>query len=104
MNAKEKLFVNNLVNHEIGQINKSIDETVEWISYKRLRTCQAYVYETEKYYVLRSYSTPVAAIRKENGFGFDFLRLVYGYTATSAHHIAKFFNDYGAKQRLVYRP
>lgn len=104
MNAKDKLFVNNVVNYEIALINKSIDETNVWLSYKRLRTCQAYVYETEKYYILRNYHTTVAAIRKENGFGFDFLRLVYGYTSTSAQHIAKFFNDYGAKQRMVYRP
>lgn len=63
----------------------------------RLRTCSADVFETEHWYVLYSYRTPVAAVHKESRMGYDFLRLVYGYTATSAQHIAKFFHDYGVR-------
>lgn len=62
---------------------------------KRLRTCSAYtfdVYEgdTIRYKVLVSYSTIVAYFDYDGGTFFDVLRVVYGYTATSAQHIAKF--------------
>lgn len=75
---------------------------------KRLRTCQAYVYETPSFYVLRSYNTVVAIIEKKTDTCYDFLRAVYGYTNTSAQHISKFDKDYGrsiwgCKERLTYR-
>ena len=60
----------------------------------RLRTCSATVYENERYIVLISYTTTVAFIDKQECKAYDILRLVYGYTSTSAQHIAKFFNDY----------
>lgn len=61
----------------------------------RLRTCTAHtfdVYEgnTIRYKVLVSYSTIVAYFDYDSGTFFDVLRVVYGYTATSAQHIAKF--------------
>lgn len=62
---------------------------------KRLRSCQAEVIITENYYLLRSYNTIVAVIDRDFGYKADVLRNVYGYTATSAQHIAKFFRDYG---------
>ncbi len=62
---------------------------------KRLRSCQAEVITTENFYLLRSYNTIVAVIDRDFGYQVDVLRNVYGYTATSAQHIAKFFNDYG---------
>ena len=65
------------------------------IKWKRLRNCQAMVFEFEDCYILQSYHTLVAGIFKDTGEEFDFLRMVYGYTSTSAHHIAKFFADYG---------
>ena len=63
---------------------------------KRLRSCTAWVFETEDYYILKSYETYVAVILKSADVMFDALRIVYGYTATSAQHIAKFDHDYGA--------
>lgn len=73
-----------------------------------LRTCNAKVYETPSYYVLRSYNTIVAFICKETDTLYDVLRYVYGYTSTSAQHISKFEKDYCAgkwncKMRLTYR-
>lgn len=70
----------------------------------RLRTCNATVYENERYIVLISYTTTVAFIDKREQKAYDILRLVYGYTATSAQHIAKFFNDYarGYEQYRYY--
>lgn len=83
----------------------------EYLNYARnttrFRHCQAHVVETPAYFVLVSYRTPVAAIYKFrdynygcNNVGYDFLRYVYGYTATSAQHIAKFFRDYDAQVTL----
>ena len=60
----------------------------------RLRTCNATVYENDRYIVLISYTTTVAFIDKQERAAYDILRLIYGYTSTSAQHIAKFFNDY----------
>jgi len=62
---------------------------------KRLRSCTAWVFETEGFYILKSYGTFIACIRKHDDVLFDALRIVYGYTATSAQHIAKFAHDYG---------
>lgn len=74
----------------------------------RLRTCQAIVYETNKYYILKSYNTVVAFIIKDKDILVDVLRHVYGYSSASAHQICKFSKDYGkAKygcvQRVTYR-
>nr|DAI85244.1 MAG TPA: hypothetical protein [Caudoviricetes sp.] len=89
-------------------IQKTINDRVElfrlWlqttkptsVEVKRLRTCKAVVYDCGDCYLLQSHNTIVAGIYKSTGEGFDFLRMVYGYTATSAQHIAKFFADYGS--------
>lgn len=93
MNERTQLFVE-LFNEQRGTP----------IKYKRLRRCQAMVFEFEDCYILQSYHTLVAGIRKDTGEEFDFLRMVYGYTATSAQHIAKFFADYGCGcKRNVWR-
>jgi len=67
-----------------------------------LRNCSAhvnYVTDTETgeilYAVLTSYHTVIAIIDYATDTLYDFLRYVYGYTATSAQHIAKFSHDYG---------
>lgn len=65
----------------------------EW---KRLRTCSAYVCRLGRFYILESYRTIVAVIDTETDTCYDFLRKVYGYTATSAQHISKFKHDYGS--------
>ena len=61
---------------------------------KPLRTCNARVYETENWYILQSYNTFVCVIWKHGFEIYDVLRVKYGYTATSAQHIAKFIHDY----------
>ena len=45
-----------------------------------------------RYTALRSYNTIVAFYDHETNTLYDVLRYVYGYTATSAKHIAKFRN------------
>lgn len=88
------------------EINKKVEAIFEEISnldmherdieWERLRTCSAYVCKLKRFYILKSYSTIVAVIDTEDDICYDFLRKVYGYTATSAQHISKFQHDYGA--------
>lgn len=63
-------------------------------SIRKLRSCQAKVYETSDFYLLQSYNTFVACIDKYTGILVDVLRTEYGYTPTSAQHISKFASDY----------
>lgn len=62
--------------------------------YSRLRNCTAWVFETENYYLLKSYETFIACIRKADYLIIDELRDVYHYTVTSGQHISKFIHDY----------
>lgn len=71
--------------------------------WKRLRACSAAVLETPSFYILRSYNTVVAVVDKSSGSTWDVLRMVYGYTTTSAQHIAKFAADYGNGKRYTWR-
>lgn len=98
MTRREQLIINDYCEREIP-----IVESENVVSVKRLRTCNAYVYETDSYYILKSYSTFVAFIRKSDCECFDILRKVYGFTSTSAQHIAKFKNDYHAVSTQIWR-
>ena len=69
----------------------------------RLRSCNAYISCIGKWVVLTSYSTIVAILDSESRALYDVLRWRYGYTATSAQHIAKFAHDYEAKERHTWR-
>ena len=100
MTRQEHIIINDYCEREIPIVESELANVV---SVKRLRTCQAYVYETDSYYILKSYSTFVAFIRKSDCECFDILRMVYGYTSTSAQHIAKFKNDYKANSCQIWR-
>lgn len=105
MTKQEKIAHNNIIEKAWEQARKEIVYT----NGKRLRSCSAYVYETNEYYFLRSYNTTIAFIDKATYTCYDVLRLVYGYTATSAQHIAKFDHDYGkgkwgCKERKTWIP
>ena len=107
MSKKVQLEANSEVMRAIDRYNEEVKQNVLHHG-KRLRTCQAYVYETPSFYVLRSYNTVVAIIEKKTDTCYDFLRYVYGYTSTSAKHISKFDKDYGrgycgCKERVTYR-
>lgn len=52
--------------------------------------------------MLKSYNT-IVAFADCYGNVYDFLRKVYGYTATSAKHIAKFVRYADAKSVMVWR-
>lgn len=107
LSKKVQLEANKEVLEAVDRYNEEIKVTVLHHG-ARLRTCQAYVYETPSFYVLRSYETVVAIIDKNSDICYDFLRGVYGYTNTSARHISKFDKDYGrgtfgCKERVTYR-
>lgn len=69
-------------------------ETKRNIKPERLLYCTAKVFETKNYYLLQSYNTLIAAVRKSDNALADALRHEYYYTATSAKHIAKFIHNY----------
>lgn len=103
-NEKQRL-INDIC---LDSYHAAMDEMAPVCACKRLRSCQAYVIETEHYYILRSYRTFVAVIAKVTDVLYDFLRWVYGYTSTSAQHISKFEKDYckgkwECADRLTYR-
>ena len=100
MKKSERLKINDEVLTALAE-SKIYDEHL--INKVRLNKCKAYVVETENYYLLFSYNTFVAFINKRENICYDILRLVHGYTNTSAQHIAKFRNAYGAVDTLTYR-
>lgn len=106
MRKKLQIQANNEVLEAVYRYNEEVKHCTIGKG-NRLRTCNAYVYETPSFYVLRSYNIVVAIIEKSTRTCYDFLRLVYGYTSTSAQHISKFDKDYGSKcdcnKRLTYR-
>jgi hypothetical protein len=100
MTRREQLIINDYCEREILMLNAELGKI---LSVRRLHKCQAYVYETTSYYLLKSYATFVAFIRKSDCECFDILRNVYGYSATSAQHIAKFKKDYHADSIQTWR-
>lgn len=92
----EKQRQENLIVEKKHKEFLKITENYPWYSARyQLNNCSATIYDTEKYYVLRSYATIIAVIDKETDTCYDWLRLVYGYTKTSAQHIYKFMKKYG---------
>lgn len=105
MTKKEQIADNAIIEQYIDELNAEI--SVNGLQYvERLRSCSAYVYETKHFKVLRSYNTIVAAVYYRTPEAapvfIDFLRLVYGYTSTSAQHIAKFKDDYCSNSGFFY--
>lgn len=94
---------NLVVAKKARQIEKN-SENWYWTNYsEQLNNCKATVYDTQNYYILKSYNTVVAAIDKNTDTCYDWLRLVYGYTATSAQHISKFMKKYGIVRKKTWK-
>ena len=93
---------NQRVNEVYPFIKQELDKTLVR-NLIRVDCCQAWYFETEHYIVLQSYNTIVAAISKDAYQGYDFLRKVYGYTATSAKHISKFFHKFNPVSICTWR-
>ena len=108
MNKTEQANINSSVEAIFDNAVKEVYKVISNTNPVRLRSCSAVVFETEHYYVLRSYNTFVACIRKDTDTLYDALRFVYGYTNTSAQHISKFNHDYcngywGCEHVLTWR-
>ena len=105
MTKKEQIADNAIIEQYIDELNAEI--SVDGLLYLgRLRSCRAHVYTTTHFTVLRSYNTIVAAVYQRTPTAapvfIDFLRLVFGYTSTSAQHIAKFKRDYCGNSGFFY--
>lgn len=104
MKKQEIINENAIVLCALSNFDAALENDRKYLSdlkFTRLRTCSAKVATFYDYTVLVSYNTMVAFIK--DGILYDALRYVYGYTSTSAQHIAKFANDYGAKERHTWR-
>ena len=93
MKKNQQIEINTYVEKNVNDINSLLLTRFHRINWKRLYSCSAEMgIVTGDWVILRSYYTIVAAYNIHTGELFDFLRLVYGYTSTSAKHIAKFRN------------
>lgn len=75
---------------------------------RSLYSCNAEIWECKGFLTLVSYGTPIALYAPDNATLYDCLRIVYGYTATSAQHIAKFskwlvMNNYAIDSSVRFR-
>lgn len=91
-------------------LNDYRDKSWDMYHERKLRSCSATVADAVdpetgelRYIVLRSYRTVIALIDTRTNTLYDFLRYVYGYTATSAQHISKFARDYHATTCMTYK-
>lgn len=81
------------------------NDRLQWfrLPTERLYSCNAYTYRVNNLVFLQSYRTIIAVIDLNTDTCYDWLRLVYGYTATSAQHISKFMNKYGIVRKKTWR-
>lgn len=101
MKKAEQNRINEIVSAEYRKFEEEAQHKgTQYIA--RLRSCSAEVWASDSYYILRSYNTIIAIIDSKGNL-YDFLRMVYGYTATSAQHISKFARDYGARTRYIFK-
>lgn len=68
------------------------DKYPDRIKWHQLYNCKGCFCDIDRWTFLKSYDTIVAVFDHYHFRLFDVLRYVYGYTATSAQHIAKFRN------------
>lgn len=106
MEKYKQVAINNNVLCALNYYNRELTATGD---YHRLNSCQAWWRDIINAKtgevvgaILISYNTMVAFTI--NGVMYDFLRYVYGYTATSAQHIAKFRNFMKPYAVHTYRP
>ena len=101
MSKNEQIVINAIVK----QVFDNLPHIGLNVNSIRLYHCNAYIYYVGRYVILRSYNTIIAVYDGERSILYDGLRYVYGYTATSAQHIAKFKRVLPDKpeQILTYR-
>lgn len=90
MTKQEQQFINEKVLSVMRESDEEYDSMHWQHAWKRLYNCTAEYAETEHYIFLRSYNTIIAVYSKIDRNVYDYLRYVYGYTATSCQHVHKF--------------
>lgn len=105
MKKQQQLSINSKIEFALDRFNEVFyDMPDDKMPPKvRLNRCQAWTQEFEGFVVLWSYNTAVAVYDKSNRTLYDVLRGAYGYTATSAQHIAKFRGQCNPAHTLTYR-
>ena len=98
------MYVNVLAMHIYKEAMKEFHNGMYHNSFERVDYCQAWTIHTDNYILLKSYNTFIGAIEKSTGTMVDVLRLVYGYTATSAKHISKFRHVFPITKEYTARP
>lgn len=105
MKKQEQRYINAKMMIALDKINEAFYDTQDdkMPPKIRLNHCQAWTQDFEGFTILWSYRTVVAVYDKSTDTLYDVLRGVYGYTATSAQHIAKFRNLVRPGHVLTYR-
>lgn len=101
MKKDDQKYINSICTYVYAKAMKEYENS--YLDCGRLRSCSAEVLETENFFLLRSYNTIVGIMDKRSRELIDVLRFVYGYTCTSAQHLAKFGYDYHETKRYTYR-
>lgn len=102
MKKRQQAIINYFVESGWKKAKKVWQEVPSDIEFTRLDYCQARTCQYDGYTFLVSYNTLVAFIDNYGRF-IDVLRLVYGYTATSAKHISKFRNKFAHNTEKTWR-
>lgn len=80
-----------IINEKALQAITLMEQATSVVYRERLFHCKADVLDLDNNCLaLISYGTLVAVFDRSTGFFYDVLRYTYGYTSTSAQHIAKF--------------
>lgn len=105
MKKQEQLSINSKIELDMDKFNDVFCNMPEdkMPPNIRLYHCQAWTQDFEGFTILWSYNTAVAVYDKSTDTLYDILRGVYGYTATSAQHIAKFRHMRNPAHVLTYR-
>ena len=99
-----KKDIQKAINAECKKSLKLWEDAVCIETREQLLTCKAQVLRTDNNLVcLVSYTTLVAIIDRNTRTLYDVLRYTYGFTQTSAQHIAKFRNLYRHTFDTEYR-
>ena len=99
MKAREQQLINDTVNMFL---DRRFDDIMLSRCIDQLDSCTAWLGSYNGLIVLQSYQSKIAVYDSKNNVFYDFLRLVYGYTATSAKHIAKFRHKYCDNETVCF--
>ena len=101
MTEKQRLE-NEIVEARLDEARELLDNSGWLYKSERLYQCSAVTFQINNLIFLKSYNTIIACIDINTDTCYDWLRLVYGYTNTSAQHIRKFMKKYGIVKKKTW--